>query len=53
MQYKGSKQIRRVAAVILSAALMVTELPNTGLAYAVYATENPAEEAESQHTEES
>lgn len=40
MQYKGSKQIRRVAAIILSAALMVTELPNTGLAYAAYAAES-------------
>ena len=59
MQYKGSKRIRRVAAVILSAALMVSELPNTGLSYVVSATESTAQEntqvqeMESQHIEES
>lgn len=59
MQYKGSKKIKRIASIILSAALLVTELPNTGLAYAVQATESPAQEntqvqeTESQYTEES
>ena len=59
MQYKGSKRIRRVAAVILSAALMVSELPNTGLSYVVSATESTiqeneqVQEMESQHIEES
>lgn len=59
MQYKGSKRIRRVAAVILSAALMVSELPNTGLSYIVSATESTTQEnaqvqeMESQHIEES
>ena len=48
MQYKGSKRIRRVAAVILSAALMVSELPNTGLSYVVQATEDTKQESESQ-----
>lgn len=48
MQYKGSKRIRRVAAVILSAALMVSELPNTGLSYVVSATEDTKQESESQ-----
>lgn len=52
MQYKGSKRIRRVAAVILSAALMVSELPNTGLSYVVSATESTAQEnAQVQETE--
>lgn len=34
MQYKGLKRIKKVAAVILSAALITTELPQTGIAYA-------------------
>lgn len=34
MQYKGLKRIKRVAAVILSVALITTELPQTGIAYA-------------------
>nr|MDE7477049.1 Ig-like domain-containing protein [Lachnospiraceae bacterium] len=34
MQYKGFKRIRRAAAIILSAALITSELPQTGIAYA-------------------
>lgn len=53
MQYKGFKRIRRVAAVILSAALLTTELPQTGIAYAAeadgYETEM-ATESEGQGT---
>lgn len=57
MQYKGSKKIRRAAAVILSAALIMTELPNTGVICTVNAAENAvqdaAQETESQDTKES
>jgi len=34
MQYKGLKRIKKVAAVVLSAALITTELPQTRIAYA-------------------
>ncbi|MDE7184923.1 MAG: hypothetical protein K2O40_10735, partial [Lachnospiraceae bacterium] len=37
MQYKGFKRIRRAAAVILSAAMIVTELPSAGTAHAAEA----------------
>ena len=37
MQYKGFKRIKRAAAVILSAALIVTELPAAGTARAAEA----------------
>lgn len=37
MQYKGFKRIKRAAAVILSAALIVTELPAAGTAHAAEA----------------
>lgn len=51
MQYKGLKRIRRVAAVILSAALITTELPQTGIAYASeadsYETQTTAGQEES------
>lgn len=50
MQYKGSKQIKRVAAIILSAALLVTELPNMGIAYAA---ENTAQEEVNAQEQES
>lgn len=51
MQYKGLKRIKKVAAVILSAALITTELPQTRIAYASetdsYETQTTAEQEES------
>ncbi|MDE7324424.1 MAG: Ig-like domain-containing protein [Lachnospiraceae bacterium] len=34
MQYRGAKRIRRIAAAVLSAALLITELPQPGTVYA-------------------
>ena len=34
MQYRGAKRIKRIAAVVLSAALLITELPQSGIVYA-------------------
>lgn len=34
MQYRGAKRIKRIAAVVLSAALLITELPQSGTVYA-------------------
>lgn len=52
MQYKGFKRIRRVSAIILSAALMLTELPYTNGSYTVHAEESTVEEStQTQETE--
>ena len=51
MQYKGLKRIKKVAALVLSAALITTELPQTGIVYASetdeYETQMTTEQEES------
>ncbi len=37
MQYRGAKRIKRIAAVVLSAALLITELPQSATVYAAQA----------------
>lgn len=50
MQYKGFKRIKRAAAVILSAALIVTELPSERMIYAAGTDEYETQTAAGQDT---
>lgn len=62
MQYRGAKRIKRIAAVVLSAALLITELPQSATVYAAQAedtgissleTETAAEQNTQNEPEES
>lgn len=52
MQYKGLKGIKQIAAVILSAALLISELPQTGIVYAAQMQDMGGHEADMNENED-